>query len=163
MKFPTELRLILNQYKDTNIDIINGYVVNIKNLTIYKEGEKMLEQEKIFRLEQLNKFKAEKLQKLEELKNVDFEALIEEKVANYRNEIANEIRDEHDFEVSKIQLKIDAIDEMILETEAIEVEVIEEEPVEEVPTEEIAVEEPVDETAIEDVQEDVLIEERPII
>ena len=57
MKFPTELRVILNDYKDTNIDIINGYVVNIKNLTIYKEGRKMLEQEKAFKLEQLNSLK----------------------------------------------------------------------------------------------------------
>lgn len=147
MKFTTELRLILNQYKDTDIDIINGYVVNIKNLTIYKEGKKMLEQEKTFRLEQLNSLKSEHEKKLEELKAQDVNSLIDERIAELKADVEAEVKADHEKDIAKAELKLEAINEMIAEVEAIEVEA----PVEdEMPIEE--------ETPVEETQNDISTE-----
>lgn len=140
MSWPTELRIIVDREIET-LDIINSkYVVNINNLTINKEGRNMLENEKSFKLEQLNSLKGEYEKKLEAIKAQDVDSLVNERLATVKEDIEKAVVSEYEAEISKTEIKLEVINEMIAEVEAIEVEA------------------PVEETAIEDVQDDVSTE-----
>ena len=145
--FKTEFRRTTDR-DISSLDIINlsDYVVNIKNLTI-KEGKKMLENEKTFKLEQLNSLKGEYENRLEEIKAQDVNSLVNERLATVKAEIESEVFAEHNALIVKTELKLEAINEMIAEVEAVEVEA----PVAEV------------ETPIDDVQNDVPAEAETII
>ena len=165
----TELRIFVDREKDIYGDIINidDYVVNIKNLTISKEEKNMLDNEKTLRLEQLNKFKSEYLNKLEEIKSTDVSSLINEKLAKEKENIEKQVVSEHEALIAKTLLKIEAIDEMIAETEAIEVEktvaVNEEDIVKIEETNEVSENAPVVDCVEVNAPVDEFQEERPVI
>ena len=164
MSWPTELRLIIEREPD-NLDIINNeyVVVNIKNLTINKGGRKMLENEKSFKLEQLNSLKGEYEKKLEAIKAQDIVSLVNERLATVKEDIEKEIVSKHEAEISKTELKLEAINEMIAEVEAIEVEApVEETAIEDV-QEDVSTEDVEVEAPVEEFQEDISTEERPMI
>lgn len=169
MYFQTELRIFVDREKDIYGDIINidDYVVNIKNLTISKEGKKMLDNEKTLRLEQLRKFKSEYLNKLEEIRSIDVSSLINEKLAQAKEDIEKQVVSEYEALIAKTLLKIESIDEMIAETEAIEVEetvaVNEEDIVKIEETDEVSENAPVVDCVEVNSPVDEFQEERPVI
>lgn len=164
--FPTELRITSDRSEDDINGIFNigDYVVNIKNLTINKEGGIMLENEKTFKLEQLNALKGKYEDRLEEIKAQDITLLVDERLATIREGIENDVASEHEALIVKTEMKLEAINEMIAEVEAIEVEMPTNEEdstvdnVEEVPAETVEVE-----TAVDEFQPEMPVDERPMI
>lgn len=135
MRFPTEYRIYVDQRPDI-YDIINGEcVVNI-NLTNYKEVKTMLENEKTFRLEQLNSLKGVYEKKLADLQADNIDAVVKERVAEFEAKTRAELVADNEKAVAKVTFQIEAIDEMIADVEAVEVET--ESPVDEVENEEVS-------------------------
>lgn len=158
MSWPTELRLIIERKPD-NLDIINSeYVVNINNLTINKEGRNMLENEKSFKLEQLNSLKGEYEKKLEAIKAQDVDSLVNERLATVKEDIEKAVVSEHEAEISKTEIKLEVINEMIAEVEAPVEETAIEDVQDDVSTEVVEVE-----ASVEEFQNDMSTEERPMI
>ena len=160
--FPTEFRRRV-EMPAKDIFNIGDYVVNIKNLTISKEGINMLEMEKNFKLEQLKSLKENYENNLEAIKAQDVNVLVNERLATVKAEIESEVLADYNSKIAKATLKVEAVVEMIAEVEAIEVEAPVEEETIEVETP-VAEEETVEvETPVDEFSNDISTEERPII
>ena len=164
--FQTELRKMTDRSEDDINGIFNigDYVVNIKNLTIYKEDRSMLEQERNLLLEQLKAWKSEQENSLEAMRAQDVNSLVNARLETVRASIEEEVSMEHEAMIARAEIRLEVLNEKIAEVEAIEVEMPTNEEnstvdnVEEVTAETVEVEMPV-----EEFQHEMPADERPMI
>ena len=116
MKHPTEWRIFIERKKGLLEMYIDSIIAgDIKNLII---------KEDMIMLEMLKNKKESVIAELNELELVDLNALVEEELNKVREEIKARVVAEHESKVKFINVKIEALDELIAEEEAKELEAL---------------------------------------
>lgn len=109
---PTEWRILYDKGKTVFEEYIDSVVAgDIKNLTIKEEW---------FMLEKYMAKKEEYVAKLEELKSMNTEELVEAKLLEVKEQIRANVLAEHEAKIKHAEEKVSVIDEIIAEEEASE-------------------------------------------